>query len=1632
MADTPNKLSFDAGGADAAINSVINLFTRYNNTLAAVTHQHVELDSEGRILKATLEALTATGSAFYINLAKTEKGLGIVSTAAKNAESNLQRLQKQAERNAQALKAATFIDTRAGLLNPDVKVGDKLGLDRLAAQMVGLARQGKLTSQELENIYRLVEAGNKTTYKDPGFEDARRKIVQYQLELTRLNAQVAKGQQAKVDTKAAYGILQNFRTGVLGGSSATDLLGFDKSSQSLLNFVRAGKISATEFQGIFAQIQAGATATFLDKLPEDVRLGVVRMTREFERLKDIDAKRISVASGKSNARFVPDNIRSTFGDLPGNATQRSSDLVAAASAKIKAAFESGKLDSSTYASVVTAVMSKSGSSFTGWAETARRALTTVRNEYARLEAAAKKEADTQTTQQRRNRLATAVGKRLDSTLGAKEFDERGLQAYYNQVAKIQQLIRNGGLDGGKFTNAFRAFNDGAGPLAGGEEKIRRSLVQIGTAFKDVETKAEQAGRIANQAFSLIQAQILYNSLQNFADEFDRLVHKAAEFQTHIALIQTISQDADVSFNEWAAGIARVSDELGRPIIDVAIAGYDALSNQVTRAADTFNFLRTSGQFARITNSSVKDSVDLLSSALNAFQIPTADAERVAASFFTTIDLGRVKAQELGGTFGRVAVFAHSLGISLEELGGAISVISRQGIEAQTTQTLLNNVFQKLLNPTKQLQELYDKLGVGTGEAFVKTYGFIGALEKLKEAAGGSKDKLADFFNEIRGFQGANTLIDRLDDLKKDISEHLNSGSKIDVAKGLFQKNAGQQLIDELNKVENYFRTGFETHLLEAVLNITNAVGGISGIFKSVFGTVNEVLKTAGFAAAGFIATLAVVKIAAFTTSLFALGSAASQIVIAFTNLKFAVTAFLSSPIGIIATIGVGIGLLAKNAYDASNAMAEVAKSAREVARSGIEAERSLFSQDLLKRRKEFEAGLNTTQQAVLKLAQAARKELTTVGEAQKKLGHDISQSVQNGMELVLGDIKRIGHELDALQKKSQESVKKARESIFDSYDDQQQQKFERAKKILEVNRSNDEASNSGKRSSEFDSKELDLYQTRVQQIDVATRKAFAAGDIERGNALFKEKVQLLDELATVTKSVPIIGIDQLGNTQQIGQGQRLRFLGIENQLTDAYAQQRDLLKEQIALQSQQAETARKALEAQQERIKILDDLAKDIGKFDPFNSEGDLNLKKYKTLGEAIDELTKKQEKFLEVAGASQDPHGSIATRLTFTEQRDKLREKFKQQTGNATDQVTTKKKVDQLDKLRDSALEAPNKALEGFDSLGRKAGESEEKILRLRAEIKELFLILGGNVHDKNQGFFKDPQGLNTKAIGAIQTAYESFDKSLTSGNVKQAIADLETYSAALRQAKLSGSTAVPETKTNPAQTASQVVGTLKTFLNELDSAQSAKSGTISILEKFVAESKALDPVVSQVQAKFVELGIKGVEGLNPVNAAIGQTTTGLDGMINKLDAASRAWDVLNKTAKEQGAPTAPTTVTPPTVEHKAMGGYVGHLAAGGMNSGFLSDFWSGMYAKGTDIIPTMVGRKEIVMNARASGKFAPQLQAMNRGQTPQGSSKPATSNSVNVHTTVNVAKAGSDDIGKIVAGINRASRRGQFNVKG
>lgn len=382
-----------------------------------------------------------------------------------------------------------------------------------------------------------------------------------------------------------------------------------------------------------------------------------------------------------------------------------------------------------------------------------------------------------------------------------------------------------------YNNVGAAVNTAAASVAAGSKSIVASTAAAGTqgaANADrLTTSLKLLSRITFTQAVVRALSTLRNTLKDVAGE-------AVDFQKKVALIQTIDQSGQ-SADQLKNSIRSLSDAFNVPQLEVADALYQTISNQIGEAGQSVQFLTEALKFARATNSNAADSVDLLSGAIKSFNLGVDDTARVATTFFKTIDLGRITADRLANTFGRVGPQAGALGLSLEEVGAAIAAISVKGSSSNESLTQFRGIITALVKPTDAMKATIADLGFSSAQAAIKTLGFTGVLKALADSTGNSNEAFAKLFPNVRGLGGAISLTaDGAKALAADLDEMVAASSKTNTDKFLVATATdAERVTSDLNKLKNALTDELGQAFLKAAADVSNFTGGVGGLIELI-------------------------------------------------------------------------------------------------------------------------------------------------------------------------------------------------------------------------------------------------------------------------------------------------------------------------------------------------------------------------------------------------------------------------------------------------------------------------------------------------------------------------------------------------------------------------------------------------------------------------------------------------------------------------------------------------------------------------------------------------------------------------------------------------------------------------------
>ncbi|MGN6135363.1 MAG: phage tail tape measure protein, partial [Aureliella sp.] len=372
-------------------------------------------------------------------------------------------------------------------------------------------------------------------------------------------------------------------------------------------------------------------------------------------------------------------------------------------------------------------------------------------------------------------------KRLNSVAQSVQNFNNGIKGNASAVTSYNRAVQS-------TANAINRSNQGTKQLintSAGLSNINAQYGQIIGNLAEMYDRSKKFGITLETLSRVALTQALVRGYNSARDAIAEATREAAAFEQKVALISTIAQGTG---NEAIAkGVKDIAGQFNIPLLETAEGVYNALSNQVGKFGETLEFTAEAAKFAKATNSSLADSVDLLSAVLNSYGLTARDTNRVASILFTTIDEGRVVASELGNSMGRILPSATQLGVTMEETAAAIALISQQGLNSAETLTRVNAMFTTLLKPSEALKERYKQLDVASGEMGIRTFGLAKFLDMLTKSGTMASAELSKLAPNIRGFGGIVGVTSKGPEAFADAIERVNKAVANDKATEAYTK-----------------------------------------------------------------------------------------------------------------------------------------------------------------------------------------------------------------------------------------------------------------------------------------------------------------------------------------------------------------------------------------------------------------------------------------------------------------------------------------------------------------------------------------------------------------------------------------------------------------------------------------------------------------------------------------------------------------------------------------------------------------------------------------------------------------------------------------------------------------------------
>ena len=246
-----------------------------------------------------------------------------------------------------------------------------------------------------------------------------------------------------------------------------------------------------------------------------------------------------------------------------------------------------------------------------------------------------------------------------------------------------------------------------------------------------------------------------------------------DFETSLSQIVGLVGVAQDQVNEWREDIIRLgpslsktSTELGKAMFFITSAGL--------RGSSALNALEASAKGAAAGLGETESVADAATSAMNAYGEANLSAEMAVSVLVATVREGKAAAASLAPVLGRIIPIAAELGVEFHEVGGAMAVMTRLGLDANESATALRSTLATILKPTQGAEKELKKYGMSMGDlkTILREDGLIALLIKLRRTFGDNEESMQKVFRNVRALNGVLSIVGK------------NVGKNIEIFKSL--------------------------------------------------------------------------------------------------------------------------------------------------------------------------------------------------------------------------------------------------------------------------------------------------------------------------------------------------------------------------------------------------------------------------------------------------------------------------------------------------------------------------------------------------------------------------------------------------------------------------------------------------------------------------------------------------------------------------------------------------------------------------------------------------------------------------------------------------------------------------------
>lgn len=244
------------------------------------------------------------------------------------------------------------------------------------------------------------------------------------------------------------------------------------------------------------------------------------------------------------------------------------------------------------------------------------------------------------------------------------------------------------------------------------------------------------------------------------------IKMAADFQSSMTLLVTGAGESQSNLKMVSDGILKMAPEVGETTQQLA-SGMYLIESAGFHGAAGLSVLKAAAEGAKVGNADLSTVAGAVTTALTDYHLPAAQAADVTSALVQTVADGKTNMEDLGASLGKVMPQAAALGVSFQQVTGAMAVMTNTGLSAKNASQHLSNTILAMAAPNAVAQKSLAQVGL-TAQQVKDTLadpskGLAGAIQLIEDHVGkkfpaGSVASVSAFKDIMGGVTGYSTAL----------------------------------------------------------------------------------------------------------------------------------------------------------------------------------------------------------------------------------------------------------------------------------------------------------------------------------------------------------------------------------------------------------------------------------------------------------------------------------------------------------------------------------------------------------------------------------------------------------------------------------------------------------------------------------------------------------------------------------------------------------------------------------------------------------------------------------------------------------------------------------------------------------